>query len=95
MHDPGSLTEALKTLREQLLTDPYFASAESFKPERKKTALLLQAKDDLPEVRVKVFDLLRSLGSSMRFRAGNRRSSRSDGWSGSASSLVSRVAQSG
>lgn len=67
--DPDQLTEALKTLREQLLTDPYFASAESFKPERKKTALLLHAKDDLPEVRVKVFDLLRSLGSSIRFRA--------------------------
>jgi hypothetical protein len=47
----------------------YFASAESFKPDRKKTALLLHAKDDLPEVRVKVFDLLRSLGSSIRFRA--------------------------
>jgi hypothetical protein len=55
--DPEPLTEALKTLREQLLTDPYFASAESFKPERKKTSLLLHAKDDLPEVRVKVFEL--------------------------------------
>ena len=35
----------------------YFASVESFKPERKKTALLLHAKDDLPEVRVHVFDV--------------------------------------
>lgn len=35
--DPGPLTVALKTLREQLTADPYFASAESFKPERKKT----------------------------------------------------------
>lgn len=67
--DPLRLTEALKTLREQLMADPYFASAESFKLERKKTALLLHAKDDLPEVRVKVFDLLRSLGSCIRFRA--------------------------
>lgn len=67
--DPEPLTTALKSLREQLIADPYFASAESFKLERKKTALLLHAKDDLPDVRVKVFDLLRSLGSSIRFRA--------------------------
>lgn len=67
--DPEPLSEALKALREQMIADPYFSSAESFKLERKKTALLLHAKDDLPEVRVKVFDLLRSLGSSIRFRA--------------------------
>lgn len=67
--DPVMLAEALRTLREQLIADPYFASVPSFKPERKKTALLLHAKDDLPEVRVKVFDLLRSLGTSLRFRA--------------------------
>lgn len=29
--DPQKLREALKTLREQLITDPYFATAESFK----------------------------------------------------------------
>lgn len=67
--DPQKLREDLKALREHLVSDPYFASAESFKPERRKTALLLHAKDDLPEVRVKVFDLLRSFGSSIRFRA--------------------------
>jgi hypothetical protein len=67
--DPQKLREGLKALREHLVSDPYFASAESFKPERRKTALLLHAKDDLPEVRVKVFDLLRSFGSSIRFRA--------------------------
>lgn len=67
--DPEKLADALKALREQLMSDPYFATAESFKPERKKTALLLHAKDDLPDVRVKVFDLLRSMGSALRFRA--------------------------
>lgn len=67
--DPKRLRDDLKALREYLITDPYFASAESFKPERRKTALLLHAKDDLPEVRVKVFDLLRSFGSSIRFCA--------------------------
>lgn len=67
--EPEKLAAALTTLREQLVRDPYFSSAESFKPERKKTALLLHAKDDLPEVRVKVFDLLRTFGAGIRFRA--------------------------
>lgn len=67
--EPGRLADALHNLREQLMADPYFNGAESFKPERKKTALLFHAKDDLPEVRVKVFDLLRSFGSGLRFRA--------------------------
>lgn len=67
--EPRPLAEALAALREQLLRDPYFASAESFRPERKKTALLFHAKDDLSEVRVKVFDLLRTFGSALRFRA--------------------------
>jgi len=67
--EPRPLAEALTGLREGLLRDPYFASAESFRPERRKTALLFHAKDDLPEVRVKVFDLLRSFGGALRFRA--------------------------
>lgn len=67
--EPRELAEALKALRQQMIADPYFSSAPSFKPERQKTALLLHAKDDLPEVRVKVFDLLRSFGSALRFRA--------------------------
>ena len=69
MDQPEKLATALTELRDHLRRDPYFATAESFKPERKKTALLLHAKDDLPEVRVKVFDLLRSFGSAIRFRA--------------------------
>jgi len=67
--DPGPVAVALTDLREQMKADPFFATAESFKPERRKTALLLHAKDDLPEVRVKVFDLLRSLGPAIRFHA--------------------------
>lgn len=67
--DPSALAAALTGLREQLVADPYFRGVESFKPERRKTALLFHAKDDLPEVRIKVFDLLRSLGSAIRFRA--------------------------
>lgn len=67
--DPASVSKALTALREQLKTDPFFSTAESFKPERKKTAILFHAKDDLPEVRIKVFDLLRSFGSALRFHA--------------------------
>ncbi len=67
--EPARLAEELVALREQLFRDPFYASAESFKPERKKTAVLLHAKDDLPEVRVKVFDLLRSFGPALHFRA--------------------------
>lgn len=66
---PDKLAAALNGLREEMRKDPYFSSAESFDPARKKTALLFHAKDDLPEVRVKVFDLLRSFGSEIRFRA--------------------------
>jgi hypothetical protein len=66
---PSHLAAALTDLRAQLVGDPYFRGVESFKPERGKTALLFHAKDDLPEVRIKVFDLLRSLGSAIRFRA--------------------------
>jgi hypothetical protein len=67
--DPVSVTKALTDLREHMKADPFFATAESFKPERRRTALLLHAKDDLPEVRVKVFELLRSLGPTVRFHA--------------------------
>lgn len=67
--DPPKLAAALTALREDMKRDPYFAGVESFKPERKKTALWLHAKDDLPDVRVKVFDLLRSFGKALSFRA--------------------------
>lgn len=67
--DPAPLAAGLTTLRQQLVADPYFRGVESFKPERRKTALLFHAKDDLPEVRIKVFDLLRSFDSTIRFRA--------------------------
>ncbi|MGD0962123.1 MAG: hypothetical protein ABSB19_20115, partial [Methylomonas sp.] len=49
--------------------DPYFAGVESFRPERKKTAHAFHAKDDLPEVRYRVFNLLRAEGSALRFHA--------------------------
>lgn len=67
--NPPALAEHLNALRQELLVDPYFDGVESFKRERKKTALLFHAKDDLPEVRYRVFSLLRSAGSALRFHA--------------------------
>jgi len=66
---PDNLAAALTALRKQMVADPYFKTTPSFHPDRKKTALLFHAKDDLPEVRMKVFDLLRSFGKALRFRA--------------------------
>jgi len=66
---PAELSNALTNLRQELLADPYFAGVESFRPERKKTALLFHAKDDLPEVRYRVLGLLRGAGSALRFHA--------------------------
>jgi len=69
VEEPVSLAKALTDLRQELLADPYFAGVESFRPEREKTALLFHAKDDLPEVRYRVFNLLRSAGKTLRFHA--------------------------
>lgn len=69
VEDPPALAAALTELRQKMLADPLFAGTESFKPERKKTALAFHAKDDLPEVRFRVFDLLRGFASQLRFYA--------------------------
>jgi len=67
--NPDNLAAALAALRKEMLADPYFKTAPSFRPDKKKTALLFHAKDDLPEARVKIFDLLRAFGKALRFRA--------------------------
>lgn len=67
--DPVALTAALTDLRQELMEDSYFDGVPSFDPKRKKTALLFHAKDDLPEVRLLVFRLLRGLGKNLRFHA--------------------------
>jgi Protein of unknown function (DUF3800) len=56
--DPSGLAKALEGLRQDLLADPYFKSVPSMQPNRYKTAVMLHAKDDLPEVRREVFKLL-------------------------------------
>ena len=69
VENPPTLAAALAELRQKMLADPLFAGTESFKPERQKTAIAFHAKDDLPEVRFRVFDLLRGFGSQLRFYA--------------------------
>lgn len=57
--DLSGLTADLEHLRAELLADPLLQGAPSMKPEREKTALFFHAKDDLPEVRLQVFRVLR------------------------------------
>ncbi|MBD2133324.1 DUF3800 domain-containing protein [Sphaerospermopsis sp. FACHB-1094] len=56
--NPELLSQDLENLRANLLADPYFKKVPSMQPENKKTALCFHAKDDIPEVRREVFNLL-------------------------------------
>jgi hypothetical protein len=56
--DAAELSAELLALRQRLLADPYFKGVPSMQPERRKTAFAFHAKDDLPEVRREVFQLL-------------------------------------
>jgi hypothetical protein len=67
--NPADLSARLTGLRERLAAHAYFHGVPSFDPARKKTAVMFHAKDDLPEVRFHVFDLLASEGNRLRFHA--------------------------
>jgi hypothetical protein len=56
--DLAAVAEALANLRNQLLADPYFNSVPSMRVEEGKTAVAFHAKDDLAEIRDRVFHLL-------------------------------------
>lgn len=56
--DPIALESALTELRAELLADPFLNRVPSLDPARRKTAVCFHAKDDLPEVRHRVFRLL-------------------------------------
>ena len=58
--DPKEVRDSLRDLQKKLITDPYFHNVPSMQPEENKTAKMFHAKDDLPEVRWKVYELLRS-----------------------------------
>ncbi|MBI2758974.1 MAG: DUF3800 domain-containing protein [Chloroflexi bacterium] len=66
--DPVALQTSMDNLRAQLLKDPYFRNVSSMQSAGGKTALAFHAKDDLPEIRREVFNLLRGLGG-LRFFA--------------------------
>ncbi len=57
--DPDALAQDLDALRARLLADPYFADVPSMQPGARKTAVAFHAKDDVPEVRREVFEILR------------------------------------
>lgn len=57
--EPESLARNLEELRSNLLADPYFKNVPSMQPEQRKTAIGFHAKDDIPEVRREVFNLLK------------------------------------
>lgn len=65
--DPEALSAGLEELRRSILSRPMFRGVESLKPERRKTALAFHAKDDIPEVRMLVFEFLAS--QDVRFQA--------------------------
>ncbi len=58
VEEPTRLESEMAELRRSILSDPYFADVPSLQPENRKTALAFHAKDDLPEIRKMVFDLL-------------------------------------
>jgi hypothetical protein len=72
--DPGLLAGHLEDLREQLLSDPYFAGVPSMQRSAGKTALAFHAKDDVPEVRREVFRLLAN--ADLKLYVGVRRKKR-------------------
>jgi hypothetical protein len=65
--NPVALGMGLRSLHEQIKADPLYRGVESMRPERGKTHRLLHAKDDLPEIRDRVFRFL--MTQDVRFYA--------------------------
>ena len=57
--NPDMLETDIKDLRTTLLQDPYFKNVPSMQVKAQKTAVFFHAKDDLPEVRREVFNVLK------------------------------------
>ena len=66
--DPMTLNDRFDELRARLVSDSYFKRVPSMQPDARKTALAFHAKDDLPEVRRDVFQILRGT-EGLRFFA--------------------------
>jgi hypothetical protein len=65
--EPAEVERELAALRAELLADPYFKNVPSMQQRNCKTAVAFHAKDDLPEIRREVFNLL--LKKKLRFYA--------------------------
>jgi hypothetical protein len=59
--DPEAVSVKLASLRAELLAHPLYAGIPSMQPAAGKTARAFHAKDDHPEIRAKVFELLTTL----------------------------------
>ena len=66
--DPMALNDRFDELRARLMSDSYFKNVPSMQPANRKTAFAFHAKDDLPEVRRDVFQILRNT-EGLRFFA--------------------------
>ncbi|WP_017296075.1 DUF3800 domain-containing protein [Geminocystis herdmanii] len=58
LSNPILVKETLDKLRDNLLLDPIFKNISSMQPSAKKTALLFHAKNDHPQIRQEVFNIL-------------------------------------
>jgi len=67
VEDPDTLSADMERVRKEIFSDPYFRNVPSLRPEARKTASAFHAKDDLPEVRHKVYQVL--VHHDMRFFA--------------------------
>lgn len=65
--NPLALGAGLRSLHEQIRADPLYRGVHSMRPEQGKTHRLLHAKDDLPEIRDRVFRFL--MTQDVRFYA--------------------------
>ncbi len=68
--DFDQLGEQLESLRQNLLQNPLYKNIPSMQPEVNKTAIAFHAKDDLAEIRLKVFEILKH--SNTKFYAAIR-----------------------
>lgn len=62
-HDPDNLRKELLKLHKEVINDPYFDSVPSIE----KTKIAFHAKDDVPEIREKVFKVLKELDFKAEF----------------------------
>ena len=66
MYDMVADCELLRQLHGEIVKDPYFHGVPSFSPSANKTAICFHAHDDVPEVRYRVFNLLKDLEYSVK-----------------------------